>query len=42
MEREELNELELLLDQDVSNLTDLGIETLEKLKTVKEKKEREE
>ncbi|MDQ0247945.1 hypothetical protein J2S09_005627 [Bacillus fengqiuensis] len=42
MNKEEMNELDLLLDQDLSNLTDLGMETLERLKAAKEKKEGEE
>ncbi|WP_275425440.1 hypothetical protein [Bacillus sp. CGMCC 1.16541] len=32
MKEEEKTELELLLEQDESNLTDLGIETLTRLK----------
>ncbi|MBM7702585.1 hypothetical protein [Metabacillus iocasae] len=32
MKKEEKTELELLLEQDQSNLTELGMETLERLK----------
>lgn len=42
MNKEEMNELDLLLDQDLSNLTDFGMETLERLKAAQKKIEGEE
>ncbi|MFC3883711.1 hypothetical protein ACFOU2_09460 [Bacillus songklensis] len=41
MEKEEMSELDLLLEQEASNLTQLGMETLERLKKEKNLEERE-